>query len=165
VVTGHRCLTIKAYLLRDLLEERGMLDLDHPRTPFVFAASQQLDLIIDYCKRITLSGTSGRLFMLEVIRPAFVALRWLASERFPDSPEIAASVAELEREAEQLAELPLLNPDQSGGPAERCPACGRPPNAPDMYDPTSYCWECLELIRPGLMRVQSDEQGFGTESI
>ena len=29
-----------------------MLDLDHPQTPHVFAASRQEDLILDYCKRL-----------------------------------------------------------------------------------------------------------------
>jgi hypothetical protein len=28
-----------------------MVDLDHPRTPDVFAASRQLDLILDCCPR------------------------------------------------------------------------------------------------------------------
>lgn len=142
-----------------------MLDLNHSQTPFVFAASQQLDMILDYCKKITLSGTRGRHFMFEVIRPAFAALRWLAKERFADSPEIVASVAELERGAEQLAELPLLNPDHRGGPAALCPACGRPPNAPNEYDPISYCSPCLNNIMPGLLRVRSNDEGFGTEAI
>jgi hypothetical protein len=44
-----------------------MLDLERPRTPHVFAASRQEDLILDYCKRISLSDKNGRLFMLEVI--------------------------------------------------------------------------------------------------
>src|SRR5262245_35025974 len=45
-----------------------MLDLDHPDTPHVFAAARQEDFVLDCCKRITLSGAAGRLFMLEVIR-------------------------------------------------------------------------------------------------
>lgn len=142
-----------------------MLDLDHPRTPLVFAASTQLDLILDYCKKITLSGTAGRQFMLEVIRPSFAALRWLAANRFADEPLIANGIAELERQAEKLAKLPLSNPEHRGGPAAVCPACGGTPNAPNKYDRTSYCSPCLDVIMPGLMRVRSSDEGFGTEAI
>lgn len=142
-----------------------MLDLDHPRTPLVFAASTQIDLILDYCKRITLSGASGRRFMLEVVRPAFAALRWLAEHRFTDEPHIAEGLSELERQVEQLVGLPLSDPDHRGGPAARCPACGGKPTTPSQYDPTAYCSPCLDVIVPGLLRVQSCEEGFGTEAI
>jgi hypothetical protein len=59
-----------------------MLDLDQPQTPHVFAASRQLDLILDYLKRITYADSPGRLWMLEIIRPCFAALRWLQAQRF-----------------------------------------------------------------------------------
>ncbi|QEL17647.1 hypothetical protein [Limnoglobus roseus] len=83
-----------------------MLDLDHPRTPHVFAASRQEDLILNYCNRITLSAAGARRFMAEVVRPTFAALRWLATNRFADEPHIPDGIAELERQMEQLAELP-----------------------------------------------------------
>ena len=142
-----------------------MLDLDHPRTPHVFAASWQLDLILDYCKRISLSGAASRRFMLEVIRPAFAALRWLAANRFADEPHIAKGIAELEQQVEQLAGLPLRDPDHRGGPAATCPACGEKPTSPSKYDPTGYCLPCLDIIMPGLQRVRSCDRGFGTEAI
>ena len=142
-----------------------MLDLDHPRTPHVFAASCQEDLILDYCKRITLSGASGRRFMLEVVRPAFAALRWLAANRFADEPKIAVGITELEREVERLAGLPLRDPDHRGGPATRCPACDGKPSVPSKYDSTSYCSPCLDVIMPGLLRVRSCDEGFGTDAI
>lgn len=139
-----------------------MLDLDHPETPLVFAASVQLDLILDYSKRITLPGVSGRKFMLEVIQPAFAALRLLAKERFAGSPQIVDGIAELERQTEQLSSMSLCNPEHRGGPAARCPACGGEPTAPSKYDPTSYCSPCLDIIMPALV---SCEEGFGTEGI
>lgn len=142
-----------------------MLDLDHPLTPSVFAASTQLDLILDYCKKITLSGTSGRRFMLEVIRPAFAALRWLAANRFGDQSRIPDGIAELERQVKTLAELPLRDPNHRGGPAAHCPACGGAPTVPSEYDRISYCSPCLNVIMPGLMRVRSCKEGFGTQAI
>ena len=83
-----------------------MLDLHHPQTPHVFAAARQEDLILDYCKRITLSDAAGRRFMLEVMRPAFVALRWLNQERFGNSPEITSGIDQLEHEVQALVNLP-----------------------------------------------------------
>jgi hypothetical protein len=142
-----------------------MLDLEHPRTPHVFAASRQLELILHDCKRITLSGVAGRQFMLEVVRPAFAALRWLAEQRFRDEPHIGEGITELERQVERLVGLPLSNPNHQGGPAARCPACGGKPTKSSKYEPTPYCSTCLDVIMPGLMRVQSCEEGFGTEAI
>src|SRR5262245_10328470 len=101
-----------------------MLDLDHPQTPHVFAASRQIDLILDYAKRITLSGTAGRQFMLEVIRPAFAALRWLNTARFENAAEITEAITELEQQMEKLVGMQLLDPHHRGGPASECPACG-----------------------------------------
>ena len=41
--------------------------------------------------------------MLEIVRPAFFALRWLNTARFDDSAEIAAAISELEQQVEALA--------------------------------------------------------------
>src|SRR4051812_13473369 len=111
-----------------------MLDLDHPRTPHVFAAAKQEDLILDYCKLITLSDPASRRFMVEVARPAFAALRWLAATRFADEPHILDGIAALERQVERLAELPLRDPDHRAGPASRCPVCESEATAPSKYD-------------------------------
>ncbi len=79
-----------------------MLDLSHPKTPQVFAAARQLDLILEYLRKISYSDSRSRLFMIEVIRPCFVALRWLNTNRFGQSPKIAANIDALEEEAEPL---------------------------------------------------------------
>jgi|SRR5262245_7198318 len=142
-----------------------MLDLDDPRTPHVFAASSQLDLILDYCKRISLSGADGRRFMLEVIRPAFAALRWLAAHHFADVPHIADAIAKLKRQSDELAGLPLRDPAQLGRLPAQCPVCAGKPNPPSEYDPVGYCSTCLDVIMPALLRVRSCEAGFGTEAI
>lgn len=137
-----------------------MLELNHPQTAHVFAASQQLDLIVDYAKRITLSETKGRKFMLEVVRPAFVALRWLTAERFDGKSTIADGIAELERQLEQLANLPVRDSYKRELPPTECPVCGR---RPSEYDPVSYCSSCVELVIPGKERLESAKKGFGIE--
>jgi hypothetical protein len=142
-----------------------MLDLDHPRTQHIFAASHQLDMILDMCKRITLSSVKGRRFRLEGIRQAFATLRWLAAHRFADEPHIADGIAELERQAEQLAALSLCHPISRDSLPERCPVCGDTLILPSEYSPTGYCSSCLGVIRAALQRVRSCEEGFGTEAI
>ncbi len=142
-----------------------MLDLNHPQTPSVFAASTQLDFILEDCKRMTLIDSRGRQFRLENIRPAFAALRWLAHERFADVPQLPAAIDELERQAARLAELPLRRAEPWVGQALPCPACEAVPIEPNEYDSIRYCSQCLDTIMPGLMRVRSLEEGFRTEAI
>jgi len=142
-----------------------MLDLDHLLTPHVFAASVQEELILQYGKRITLSGRSRRIFLVEVVRPAFAALRWLANHRFADRPQIADRIAELEQQLEQLAELHLRDEDFTELPGANCPVCGGKPTGPNKDNPTPYCMSCLGIIMPGLERVRSGEEGFGTDFI
>ncbi len=142
-----------------------MLNLSSPQAPHVFAASRQEDLILDYCKRMTLAGADRRRFMLEVVRPAFAALRWLAANRFPGEPHIPNAIAELERQVEQLAELPLRDSDNAALPVTRCPACGGKPTAPSKYAVMPYCSGCLDIVMPALQRLRSCEEGFGTDAI
>lgn len=151
-----------------------MLDLDHPQTPHVFAASRQLDLILDYCKRISYAESKGRLSMLEIIRPCFAALRWLQTQRFADIPQIAGSIDELERQVEALAQLGARRATWvSGRLPSTCPVCGERLTLYGVYEPQPglkvpkerWCSPCLEVVMPSLMRVQSSEVGFGTEAI
>jgi hypothetical protein len=152
-----------------------MLDLDHPRTPHVFAASLQLDLILDYLKRISYADSKGRLSMLEIIRPCFAALRWLQAQRFSDESHIAAGIDELERAAEQLARFgddrAEWSPDEM--PPSKCPVCRRPLTTYGVYEPRPglkvakerWCSLCLEVAMAALQQVRSSHEGFGTEAI
>jgi hypothetical protein len=143
-----------------------MLDLDHPQSAHVFAAARQEDLILDCCKVMTLSDANGRRRTLEIIRPAFAALRWLNRERFGNSEQIGAGIDQLEREAESLAALPVTGTrDRWTATFRQCPACGSEPNAPTQYDPRRYCSKCLDLVMAGLSRIRSLETGFGTDAI
>jgi hypothetical protein len=104
-----------------------VLDLNHPKTPHVFAAARQLDLILGYLKKISYSDSRGRFFMMEVIRPCFAALRWLNTNRFEQSPKIAANIDALEERAERLSQLGEGKLVQTGPePPARCPVCDTP---------------------------------------
>src|SRR5215203_6199101 len=102
-----------------------MLNPDHPQSAHVYAASWQIELILDCCKRITLLGrTPARRAFVEIMRPAFAALRWLNRERFGHSRRIDKIVDRLEREAEALADLPVAYPPPHTAAPTRCPTCG-----------------------------------------
>jgi len=152
-----------------------MLDLDHPQTPHVFAASRQLDLILEYLKRITYAASPGRLQMLEIIRPCFAALRWLQAQRFADEPHIAAGIDELERAAERLAQLGDGRAEWSADdmPPSKCPVCRRSLTTHGVYEPwpgfkvpkERWCSPCMDAAMTALERVRSGHDGFGTDAI
>lgn len=139
-----------------------MLDLSHPRTPHIFAAARQEDLILDCCKQMKLSHADDRRFLLEVVRPAFAALRWLSTARFAADSRIAASVDALEQQVEQLAALPVRSDE--GELDVQCPACGGGPTVASNDSPLPYCPQCLEVVMPAVQRIRSSEEGFGTDA-
>lgn len=141
-----------------------MLDLQHPKTPHVFAASRQLDLILDYAKCISSSDSDERRFMVQVVAPAFAALRWLNAAQFGNSMSIASAIDNLQHDLQTLADKagPL-----SAESTERktCPVCSHSLSKPGKYDPIPYCPHCLEVIMPSLDALESCDTGFGTEAI
>jgi hypothetical protein len=139
---------------------------DGPGTGKIFAASRQLDLILQLCKLITLQRTSAqRQCTLETFMPAFAALRWLNAERFGESSEIGAGIEELEGGAIALANLKTGDPPVGRYPPKACPVCGVPPISIGKRSPVPYCPNCLKTIMPGLEWLRSTERGFGTDCI
>jgi hypothetical protein len=151
-----------------------MLDLSHPQTPHIFAASNQLDMILNFCKRMSISTGKHRLDMLEIVRPCFAALRWLNSQRFGDSPDIATGTSDLEQAAERLARLGDGKADRpTGVPPSVCPVCDVKLTTYGVYEPSPglqvpkerWCSPCLGVIMPALQRLRSSSKGFGTNAI
>jgi len=152
-----------------------MLDLDHPRSQHVFAAAVQLDLILDYLKRISFSVSKERLHLLEIIRPCFAALRWLQIQRFAGEPHIACAIDDLEHAAEKLARLgdgkAVWSSDDM--PPSKCPVCRKTLTTYGVYEPRPglkvprerWCTNCTEVAMPALERVRSSHEGFGTDAI
>ena len=141
-----------------------MLDLDHPRSAHVFAASKQIDLILDYAKRISFDAGRGRLFMNSVVAPCFAALHWLNENHFDNDHDIRERITELQSALNRLATARTANRDS---PFERknCPVCAHVLTEPSQYDPIPYCPDCLDKIMPALSRLWSCDGGFGTEAI
>ncbi|QDU40627.1 hypothetical protein Mal4_49850 [Maioricimonas rarisocia] len=140
-----------------------MLDLDHPLTPHVFAASRQIDMILDIAKRLTVSDATGRRLLVQTAAPCFAALRWLNEAHFEKSPAIAASIDGLDVQLKVLAEQPASLPTGTGR-RRVCGVCGDRITRANSYQP-EFCSECLKTLHPALMAVESCEEGFGTEAI
>lgn len=138
-----------------------MMNLNHPRTPHVFAASRQLDLILDYAKRITGSDRNGRQFMAHVVAPCFAALRWLNKTEFGDLPEIASAIDELQLAVQTLADKPAVESVLKQNKTS-CEICNHSLTKPNEYDPIPYCSECLNIIDAPLTACDA---GFGTDAI
>ncbi len=151
-----------------------MLDLSHPETPHVFAAARQLDLILEYLKKISYSDSQGRLLMMEIIRPCFVALRWLNTNRFGQSPKIAANIDTLEEQAERLSQLGGGRLVQTGPePPIHCPVCGKSVTTAQrgwrgllkVGLKERYCLDCLGPSLRAYSAVCSIDEGFVTDAI
>jgi hypothetical protein len=151
-----------------------LLDLSHPKTPHVFAAARQLDLILEYVKKISYSESRDRLGMIQIIRPCFVALRWLNTNQFGNSPVIAESIDALEEQADRLAH------SGDGGLVQivtksltRCPVCDTPlttsrPGCLGLFleaRKEMYCSNCLGPTMKAYTLVCSIEEGFATAAI
>jgi hypothetical protein len=140
-------------------KESAVLDDESPKAPHIVAAALQLDLILQRCKLVTAEEQSKRRrFLIESIRPAFAALRWLNAERFDGSAEVASALAEFEAQADHLAVLPTDESEYAAATG-RCPACQSELTEPHKYDPQRYCPKCLQLIMGAYGRL---DQGFGT---
>jgi hypothetical protein len=142
----------------------AMIDPRSPTAARSYAASRQIGLILGCCKWMTVSDAQQRRAMLEIMRPAFAALRWLNRERFDGSRRIEATINRLEREAEQLADRPVVHPPPVAEVPARCPACGEAPRPPDEWEKIPYCSACLDRM-PSLLDIQAIGPGFGTDII
>jgi hypothetical protein len=147
-----------------------MLDLNHPQTKHVFAASNLEDSILTQAKRMTLIPSDQRLELFAECHNVFGKMRKLNSEHFKNSTFISIAIDELEQSLRRLAQLNdgLITEDRSSGEG-CCPACGETitnfvavPSRPESR--SIYCSSCLKIIIPALSKLRSDA-GFGTDWI
>ncbi len=102
-----------------------MLDLDHPMTQHIFAASGAKDRVLQRAKRMTLASSQQRLKMLEACGADLEKMRQLNREHFKASPFIFEAIDELEAALQTLAALKkgAIIEDKSNGEGH-CPGCG-----------------------------------------
>lgn len=148
-----------------------MLDLDHPRAFGIFAAERQLSVVSEYARMMSVASGPNRRDILRIAEPAIVALRWLATWKFSESPQIPDAISQLET---ALIKLSRLSPDEGTSAADSgCPACGgsltvehyQPPGTGATFPIPQSCEHCLRSVWAALEILQSMESGFGIEAI
>jgi hypothetical protein len=139
-----------------------MLDLNHPMTEHIFAASRHDDAILSIAKRMTLVPTEERDALLCRSREHFASLRKLNQEHFEHSDFIASAIDELESGCEKIASL-VSTEDHTDG-CGSCPVCSTVITNLKDYQDMTYCGKCLGLI--SAQRAALDSlKGFGLFAI
>jgi hypothetical protein len=104
-----------------------MLDLDHPMTKHIFAASRMEDLLMVSAQRMTLLPSRERVLLLVDCLPVLDELRRLNDEHFEASLFIRKAIDEAQAALKDIAHLNDGNivEDKTDGEGN-CPACGTP---------------------------------------
>jgi len=144
-----------------------MLDLDHPMTTHVFAASGLVDYLIRHTKYMTLVSTEERQRILPSCQEALERLRQLNAKHFGASAFTSDAIEELRGALHELAGL-VTNPVAGNAYAIKlCPACETPLTRVHLaYMPkpeqrwTVYCSPCLNVLMPAREKLDS-VLGFG----
>ncbi len=148
-----------------------MLDLDHPMTDHIFAASRAEDRLSVLCKLMTLASAQERQRLFAECQEPLNSLRRLNAARFGASDFIADAVTELEDWLGSLAALETTPREGTAYAIVSCPVCGglltRLHHA-FMPQPerrwSVYCNHCLGPSSPAWHKLESS-QGFGTWAI
>jgi hypothetical protein len=145
-----------------------MLNLDHPQSKHVFAASNLEDSVFERAKLMTLVPSARRRELLGECEPKLAAMRTLNTEHFDNSERISEVIDDLARRLNQLANLGngQVSSDHSKGEGN-CSVCGTAiknfvavPSLPREI----YCGRCLDIVMPAIEKLRSDD-GFGTWAI
>ena len=146
-----------------------MLNLDHPMTQHIFAASRAEDAILIAAKLMTAVSRQESAQLQAGFATAFAELRRLSRDHFADCTAIPATIDVLEQ---ALAQLAASRAATGPRPECKCPTCsGNLGQCPSSVfwgpgDPTTvYCSACLQMIMPFLQLLRWWEQGFGTDAI
>ena len=145
-----------------------MLDLDHPMTKHIFAASGMEDILLISAQRMTLLPSKERVLLLADCLAVLGGLRRLNEEHFDASPFICGAIDEAQEALEQIAYLGGGNilEDKTGGEGG-CPACGTPITKFESFPGKSYsrpivfCGHCNEPFMKAKAKLESPK-GFGT---
>ena len=137
-----------------------------PQRPHRHAASMQLSIVTTHVLKMSAALGPDRLYLLELIRPCFVALRWLQAEKFAEVPRLGELLDETERVVQELAHLGEGQVNWTGGhgPQARCPCCGKKLEA-DPVDSILACPGCTRESVTVLNRLGSNFEGFGTSAV
>jgi hypothetical protein len=145
-----------------------MLDLDHPMTEHIFAASGMEDLLMIRAQRMTVLPSKERLLLLADCIPVLDELRRLNDEHFEASLFISRAIDEAQAALEQIAHLNggNITEDKTDGEGN-CVACSTPITKWETFPGKSYnrhiilCQHCNEPFMKAKAKLESSK-GFGT---
>jgi hypothetical protein len=135
-----------------------MLNLDHPQSNWIIAASHENDAILNFAKLMTLLPTPQRQELLPRVARHIKRLRRYNREHFNASVFIDGAIVELETGCTVIANLKSSESRLSG--QGTCPVCSSPiTDLPDYSDMT-YCETCLGNFHHARQLLGSPN-GFG----
>jgi hypothetical protein len=145
-----------------------MLDLDHPMTKHIFAASGMEDFLLVSAQRMTLLPSKERLSLLENCLVVLDNMRRLNNKHFEASSSIANAIDEVQGALEHIAHLNggSIEEDKTDGEGP-CAACGTPITSWETCpaEPWTrriiFCQQCNEPFMKAKAKLESPE-GFGT---
>lgn len=151
----------------------NMLDLDHPMSKHILAASRMLDHVLQLGQEMSLAPSAVRAEQVKECQDVFAQMRELNTAQFSASTYISEAIEECENGIQNLANLKeeQIKEDRRDGEGN-CPGCGEkimkfnPMPGVKGYEDTfiALCNTCTELYMPAHLRLQSLE-GFGTMAI
>ena len=145
-----------------------MLNLDHPQSKHVFAASNLEDYILGRAKLMTLVPSNQRRVLQAECEPKLAAMRTLNAEHFDNREAISEGIDDLAFRLNQLANLGngQVTSDRSNGEGN-CSVCSTAiknfvavPSLPREI----YCPCCLDIVMPAISKLRSFD-AFGTDAI
>jgi hypothetical protein len=145
-----------------------MLNLDHPQSKHVFAASNLEDFVLERAKLMTVVPSARRRELLGECEPKLAAMRTLNAEHFDNSKNISEGIDDLTRRLNQLANLGngQVTSDRSNGEGN-CLVCGTAIKsfvAVASLPREIYCGHCLDIVMPAISKLRSFD-AFGTDAI
>ena len=128
-----------------------MLDLNHPHTRYVFAASGADDALLNLAKAITLELREGRITLLQKCDPYFEMLVANAGH-MERGAEFEPVVADFRASMKKLAELNVVLDAPARESGEPCPVC-EDVTAAIPGTAENYCATCIDVISKSRARV------------
>ena len=143
-----------------------MLDLDHPMTKHIFAASGMGDFLLVSAQRMTLLPSKQRVLLLGDCLVVLDKMRRLNEEHFEASQFISDAVNEAQKALEKIAHLNDGNvvEDKTDGEGN-CAVCGSPITKFEVRPKSGryiiVCGQCDEPFMKAKEKLDSSE-AFGT---
>ncbi len=145
-----------------------MLDLDHPMTKHIFAASGMEDFLMVSAQRMTLLPSKERLLLLEECLKVLGKMRILNEDHFDASLFISNAINETQEALEQIAHLNggNIQEDKTDGEGS-CSVCDTPITKFDVSPGSSWsrciilCDYCNEPFMKAKAKLESPK-GFKT---